>query len=115
MPVIHVYHPRVAVPMREVLSRLCAQVAANADLPADKVWALSHVVEDGMCSRPDWDGSGSQGPIVRVFCRRSHSRRRVESIVAASRATLAESLSCAVGRVFVQVIRVDDEDVFNIV
>ena len=54
------------------------------------------------------------GPLVRIFCWRSHTRERVENMVIAVRSALAAALGCGVSTVFVQRIRVNDEEVFNV-
>lgn len=118
MPTIHIYHPE-AMPaaggdVSAVLQSTCAAVSASAGLPADKVWAFWHVTPLAQSCRTDWRADTVQGPLVRMFCKRSHSPERVQRIMRCLRDSLAGSLGCAPGKVFVQVIRVDDEEVLNV-
>jgi hypothetical protein len=114
MPLIHVLHQTTGDGVASLLQRVCREVSVEADIPPDKVWAFWHHIDASMACRPDWKGDFRGGPVVRIFCRRSHSRDRVQAIVAAVRSSLAEGLDCEILTVFVQVIRVDDEEVFNV-
>lgn len=113
MPIIHIHHRYAEGNVASLLQKICEEVSSAASIPPDKVWALWHPVDPSLAWRPDWIGDQKGGPIVRIFCRRSHSLERVKSIVAAVRSILAAGLGCEVSTVFVQVIRVDDEEVFS--
>ncbi|WP_323119911.1 hypothetical protein [Burkholderia alba] len=114
MPVIHIFHRQTDDAAAPPLQAVCEAVSAAADIPPDKVWALWHPVAPAMAWRADWNEAPGGGPVVRIFCRRSHSKARVLSIVAAVRSTLGAALGCAASTVFVQIIRVDDEEVFSV-
>lgn len=114
MPVIHVFHHDDGAQARATLARMCAEVAAALEVPEDKVWGLWHPVSRAMVHRPDWDKASDRGPIVRVFCRRSHGGARVQALMQAVRASLGGALGCSPTSVFVQVVRVDDEEVLNV-
>jgi len=114
MPTIHILHPHAGDDVRPVLRDLCADMSAAAGLPADKVWAFWHPIEASMAWCPNWNGEPRGGPVVRIFCRRSHAAEKVRTIVEILRSSLAAALGCGASTVFVQVIRVDDEEVFNV-
>ncbi|WP_261383534.1 MULTISPECIES: hypothetical protein [unclassified Burkholderia] len=97
-----------------ILRRVCETVSAAADIPPDKVWVFWHPLEPALTWRADWNDDPRAGPIVRIFCRRSHAAERVQRIVATVRESLGAALACAVTSIFVQVIRVEDEEVFNV-
>jgi len=113
MPVIHVFHGDCAQ-AGATLARMCTEVALTLEVPVNKVWGLWHPVSPAMVHRPDWDSASDRGPIVRVFCRRSHPRARVLALMQAVRTSLGGALGCPPASVFVQVIRVDDEEVLNV-
>jgi len=71
-------------------------------------------VEAAEVFRWDRENHGVCGPIVRVFCRRSHGRDRVQAAMQTLRTSLARELRCSPSMVFVQVVRVDDEEVLNV-
>ncbi len=114
MPVIHIFHHGGGIESYRMLARVCADAAAVLDVPATKVWAMWHPVDKQMVHRPDWDASDKPGPIVRLFCRRSHSTARVQALMQGLRNGLADELGCTATSIFVQVVRVDDEEVLNV-
>ncbi|AHI76721.1 hypothetical protein [Burkholderia thailandensis] len=114
MPVIHILHRHTGDGVSSLLQQICEAVCAATDIPLDKVWAFWHPVDPALAWRADWYREPRGGPVVRIFCRRSHSAARVQGIVAAVRSTLAAALGCGFSTVFVQVIRVEDEEVFSV-
>lgn len=114
MPVIHILHQSTAHQVAPLLQQVCAEVTARTDIPSDKVWAFWHHIDPALAWRPDWNSDPQGGPLVRIFCRRSHSRERVQHIALAVRSALAAGLGCGILTVFIQVIRVDDEEVFSV-
>ncbi|MDT8997719.1 hypothetical protein RQP53_00355 [Paucibacter sp. APW11] len=114
MPTIHILHPYDGEQVATILQTVCANVSAVAGLPIDKVWAFWHPVNLAMARRPDWHAGQQCGPMVRMFCRRSHPQDKVHLIMERLRETLATALECGVSSVFIQVIRVNDEEVFNV-
>ena len=114
MPTIHVMHHSTGDNVKALLRQLCEGISEAAGITPDKVWAFWHPVDPSCAWRADWNNDGSGGPLVRIFCRRSHSREKVGRIVFATRSILAAVLGCEVSRVFVQVMRVDDEEVFSV-
>jgi len=114
MPTIHIYHPCAGNEVAAILQTVCKAVSAGAALPQDKVWAFWHTTPLAQACRPDWRADGAVGPMVRMFCKRGHSPERVQLIMQLLRDSLARALNCAPGQVFVQVIRVNDEEVLNV-
>ena len=114
MPVIHVYHHSSPPDVTASLTRLCRDGAQAIDVPLERIWALWHDAPRAAVCRPDWNRDEPRGPIVRVFCRRSHARDRVRALMHSLRETLSAELECAPTSVFIQVLRVDDEDVLNV-
>lgn len=114
MPVIHIFHQGGGFQVRKILRDVCADVAQTLEVPVTKVWALWHPVDREMFHRPDWDEDPGRGPIVRVFCRRSHAATRVQAMMQTLRNSLSVALGCGTTSIFVQVIRVDDEEVINV-
>lgn len=114
MPVIHVFHRVPCEGAHDMLRAMCTEVARAADLPLSKVWGLWHRSEAMAAFRADWEERDDAGPIVRVFCRRSHTAERVQAIMHSVRRSLASSLGAPPAGVFVQVVRVDDEEVLHV-
>jgi hypothetical protein len=114
MPVIHVFHSSEGLVVRDILRVACDDVARAIEAPSGNVWGLWHHVDREMAHRPDWDDDPGRGPIVRVFCRRSHPAARAQAMVRALRKSLGDALGCATTSIFVQIIRVDDEEVFSV-
>lgn len=118
MPTIHIYHPSsgdaAGGEVTVILQAICAAVCTHAALPQDKVWAFWHNTPLSNACRPDWQPDHVLGPLVRVFCKRGHSPERVQLIMQVLRDSLSRVLGCAPGKVFVQVIRVNDEEVLNV-
>lgn len=97
-----------------MLSRIRDRGAAAVGVPSERLWVLWHEVDRAHVCRPDWSIDHDAGPIVRVFCRRSHPRPRVDALLRSLRQSLSLELSCPERSVFVQAVRVDDEDVINV-
>lgn len=114
MPIIHIFHHSPNTDIPRSLRRVCHDGSAAIGVPLDRIWALWHEVERATVCRPDWDDGSNQGPIVRIYCRRSHPGTKVLALMHTLRKSLSEELGCSETSVFVQVIRVDDEDILNV-
>jgi len=114
MPTIHILHHTTKENVAQLLQQVCEGVSDSAGLAPDKVWAFWHPIAPSLAWRADWNGGQQGGPLVRIFCRRGHSREKVQQIVLTVRSILSTGLGCGISTVFVQVLRVDDEEVFNV-
>ncbi len=114
MPVIHIHHPSSPADVPRVLKRVCSEGAAAIGVSLEHIWALWHETSRSTVCRPDWNEGSNVGPIVRIFCRRSHPGPRVQALMQSLRTSLSAELSCPATSVFVHVVRVDDEDVMNV-
>jgi hypothetical protein len=114
MPVIHIHHHTSPADIPRILRRVCSEGSLAVGVAIERVWALWHDTPRAFVCRPDWESDSTAGPIVRVFCRRSHAGPRVHALMLALRNSLSAELGCPASSVFVHVVRVDDEDVINV-
>lgn len=114
MPVIHIHHHTIPADVPRLLRRVCSEGSLAVGVAIERIWALWHETTRAAVCRPDWEGDSPGGPIVRVFCRRSHPGPKVHALMRALRSSLSAELGCPETSVFVQVVRVDDEDVLNV-
>jgi hypothetical protein len=114
MPLIHIYYPQREGNVALSLEKLTESISAATGIPEERVWAFCHATDEVLARHPLWRDTATPAPFAQIFCRRSHSRACVENMVAALRESLAAMVSCDADKVFMQVIRVDDEDVFHV-
>lgn len=113
MPTIHIMHHRLASDTGALLAKLNKDVARASDLSTEKVWIFWHSQPLSMSFIPRWSDDGVDGPIVRVFCRETHSTYKVEAIVDALRTGLSSEFGCKASDIFVQIVRIADKEVFG--
>jgi hypothetical protein len=115
MPLIHVFHNSQSINDQIALCSICEHVASKTNIPSERVWLLWHHIDEALVRHPHWVRGQVCPPIVRIFCRASHPSRIISAMVAAVRDSLGSVIGCAASAIFVQVIRVADEDVYNAV